>query len=82
MPRTVVTVVVLALSALAGCASTQPPPAVSVAEQVPVDRTAFQPPSDFDMDVAATEGASSKRFTHDQELAGSLHPKMASHVNE
>ncbi len=82
MPRTVVPVVVLALSALAGCASTQPPPAVSVAGQVPVDRAAVQPPAGVGMAGAGAEGASTKRFTHDQELAGSLHPKMASHVNE
>ena len=81
MPRTLI-VVVLGLSALAGCASSAPPPALSVAGQVPAEHVAFQAPSDFDMELAAPEGAGTRRFTHDEELAGSLHPKMASHVNE
>jgi hypothetical protein len=83
MPRTSVLVVLaISLATLAGCASSQPPPALSVAEQVPATRVAVQPPSDFEMEIATPEAAGAKRFTHDQELVGSLHPTMASHVNE
>jgi hypothetical protein len=83
MPRTfALVVVILGLSALAGCAASAPPPALSVASQVPAERVAVQPPSDFDMELASPDAEGSRRFSHDQELAGSLHPKMASHVNE
>ena len=77
-------VVILALSSLAGCASSarQPTVPLSVAAQVPVDRVAEAPPSDFEMDFTPPETSSAKRFTKDQELTGSLHPAMASHVSE
>ncbi len=85
MFRTVVPVLAIAaLSCLAGCASSAPTPAtpVSVAAQVPVDRVAEAPPSEFEFDFAPPESARGGHFTKDKELTGSLHPHMASHVNE
>lgn len=75
---------VLALSSLAGCASSARQPTVpcSVAAQVPVDRVAEGPPSDFEMEFSAPTTTTSKRFTRNEELSGALHPKMASHVHE
>ena len=84
MSRTFVsTLVVIALSSLAGCASSakQPSLPASLAEQVPAPRVVEAPPSDFEFEVAAPR-ESTGRISRDAELTGSLHPRLASHVNE
>ena len=71
-------IVVLALSSLVGCAgSSHQAVQHSLAEQVPVDRVAYTPPTDFEFEVKGTESASPARFTHDKELTGSLHHAVA-----
>jgi hypothetical protein len=84
MFRTVVALVsVVALSSLAGCASNAAPAVspseTSLAEQVPAQRVAAQPPEEFEMELSAPRGSSERHFTRDRELAASLHPTLASH---
>ena len=71
-------IVVLALTSLAGCASSSHQVMQhSLAEQVPVDRVAYTPPTDFEFEVNTSDTSAPARFTHDKELTGSLHPAMA-----
>jgi type IV pilus biogenesis protein CpaD/CtpE len=68
--------VLVALSALAGCASTaQQAVPHSLASQIPTDRVAAAPPTDFEFELAPSQTAAPRRFTKDAELTGSLHAK-------
>jgi hypothetical protein len=67
-------VVLVALSSLAGCASSRAAVSHSLAEQVPTGHVAEAPPTDFELEFAPPESSGTKRFTHDHELTGSLHP--------
>jgi len=75
MPRPLASALVLvALSALAGCASTaQQAVPHSLASQVPTDRVAAAPPTDFELEFAPPQTTAPRRFTKDAELTGSLH---------
>ena len=76
MSRPLASILVLvALSALAGCASSARQGAVphSLASQVPTDAIAVAPPSDFEFEFAPAQTAAPRRFTKDVELTGSLH---------
>ena len=71
MSRPLASVIVLvALSALAGCASSaQQAVPHSLAAQVPTDHFAAAPPTDFEFEFAPKQPAAPRRFT---ELTGSL----------
>lgn len=78
MFRPLVGFVVLALTSLVGCAgSSHQAVQHSLAAQVPVDRVAYTPPTDFEFEVKVTDTSAPARFTHDRELTGSLRPAMA-----
>jgi hypothetical protein len=67
-------VVLVALSALAGCASSaQQAVPHSLASQVPTEHVAAAPPTDFEFEFAPAQTATPRRFTKDAELTGSLH---------
>lgn len=70
--------VIVALSSLVGCTgSSHQAVQHSLANQVPVDRVAYAPPTDFEFQFAPASSSAPARFTHDKELTGSLHPAMA-----
>ena len=69
----VLALVHVALSALAGCASTsQQAVPHSLASQVPTDRVAAAGPTDFELEFAPAQTTAPRRFTKDAELTGSL----------
>jgi hypothetical protein len=84
MSRSLVPVLVVALSALAGCASSARQAAVpcSIASQVPASEVAEAPPSDFEMEVAPRESTNAKRLLKDAQLTGSLHPSSPTRTND
>jgi hypothetical protein len=66
--------VLVALSALAGCASSaQQAVPHSLASQVPTEHVAAAPPTDFEFEFAPKPTSAPRRFTKDVELTGSLH---------
>ena len=75
MSRPVASALVLvALSALAGCASSaQQAVPHSLASQVPTEHVAAAPPTDFEFEFAPSQTTAPRRFTKDTELTGSLH---------
>jgi hypothetical protein len=84
MSRPLVSVfVIVALSTLAGCASSarQAVPC-SLAAQVPASPMAEAPPSDFEMEFAPRESTNAKRLTKDSQLTGSLHPSSPTRTND
>jgi hypothetical protein len=65
-----IVLVLVAVSALAGCASSaQQAVPHSLASQVPTDHVADAPPTDFEFEFAPKQPAAPRRFT---ELTGSL----------
>jgi hypothetical protein len=76
--------ILVGLSSLAGCASgSRQVVSHSLAEQVPAGRVAEAPPTDFEFEFAPGESAGgAKRFTHDRELTGSLHPSSPTRSSE
>jgi hypothetical protein len=74
MSRPLVSAVVLvALAALAGCASSsQQGVSHSLASQVPTEHVAYAPPSDFEFEFAPKETGSTRHATKDAAIAGSL----------
>jgi len=73
MFRPLASLVLVALSALAGCASSaQQAVPHSLASQVPMDRVAAAPPTDFELEFAPKQTSAPRRFTKDAELTGSL----------
>ena len=76
-------VLLAALSALAGCAGGAQHAAVehSLASQVPTERVAAAPPTDFELEFAPAQTAAPRRFTRDSELTGSLHAASPTHTS-
>jgi hypothetical protein len=84
LPVLAVLVGLSALPVLAGCASRAPQPvtALSLAEQARHMQTAEAPPSDFEMEMKATDTEAPRRFSHDKEIVGSLHASSPTHASE
>jgi len=73
----------VALSALAGCAGSAQHAAVehSLASQVPTEHFAAAPPTDFEFEFAPAQTPAPRRFTKDSELTGSLHAASPTHTS-
>jgi hypothetical protein len=73
------------LLALAGCASqahSQPVTALSLAEQARHTQIVEAPPTDFEMQMKATDTEAPHRFARDKEIASSLHASSPTHTHE
>jgi type IV pilus biogenesis protein CpaD/CtpE len=74
--------VLVALSALAGCASSaQQAVPHSLASQVPTDRIAAAPPIDCDVEFVPSQTSAPRRFTKDPQLT-SLHAASPTRVSD